>query len=63
MSRTSTAVKRRYNQKTYKRWIAEIRNAEYDEIEAARGDMSRAEFLRTIFRFYAEHNGTEETEE
>ena len=42
-TRTSTAVKRRYNQKTYKRVIADLKFDEYDEFERLRGDMSRAE--------------------
>ena len=47
---TSSAVKRKYNAKTYKRWTADIKNDEFDEIEAVRADtgLSRAEFLKKL---------------
>lgn len=54
MSTTSSAVKRRYNSKTYKRFTADLRNEVYDEIEEARGDMSRAAFLLMLFREHQE---------
>jgi hypothetical protein len=50
MGRTSTAVKRRYNDKTYTRWYADMRNAEYEELEKLRGDMSRPDFLRYLIK-------------
>ena len=46
MGKTSTEVKRRYNDKTYKRWFADLRTGDFDRIEALRGDMSRATFLK-----------------
>lgn len=52
MSSTSTEVKRRYNEKTYKRWFADLRHEDFEKIEAARGDMSRAQFLKTMFEYY-----------
>ena len=32
MGKTSTEVKRRYNEKTYKRWFADLRNEDFDRI-------------------------------
>lgn len=52
MGRTSTAVKQRYNDKTYKRWFLSLRNEVFDEIEAKREEtgLSRAEFLKMLFK-------------
>ena len=52
MSKTSTQVKRRYNEKTYKRWFADIRIEEFEKIEALRGEMSRAAFLKMLLDAY-----------
>ena len=52
MSKTSTQVKRRYNDNTYKRWFADIRIEEFERIEALRGDMSRAAFLKMMLDHY-----------
>lgn len=49
---TSTAVKRKYNEKTYKRFYADIKIAEFEELEKLRGDLSRADFLRKLVRLY-----------
>ena len=49
---TSTAVKRKYNQKTYKRFIADLRIEDFEKIEKLRGDMSRAEFLKMLVDKY-----------
>lgn len=46
MGKTSTEVKRRYNEKTYKRWFADLRKEEFERIEILRGEMSRAAFLK-----------------
>lgn len=54
MSTTSTAVKRRYNEKTYKRFYADLRISDYEKLEAARGEMSRAQFLLMLFDHYQE---------
>ena len=54
MGYTSTEVKRRYNEKTYKRFVADIKIADYERIEAARGDMSRAQLLMKMFEAYLE---------
>lgn len=45
---TSSAVKRRYNAKHYKKFMAEIKFEFFDRIEAYRKkeNMSRAEFLQ-----------------
>jgi len=59
MSKTSTEVKRRYNDKTYKRWFADIRIEEFERIEAMRGDMSRSAFLNMLLDAY---NGKSEEE-
>lgn len=48
---TSTAVKRRYNDKTYTRFVADLRNelyAEVDQYIKARG-ISRAKFIQIAF--------------
>lgn len=48
---TSTAVKRRYNNKTYKRFFADIRIEEYDEIDAfirSRG-WSKPDFVKAAY--------------
>ena len=49
---TSTAVKRRYNDKTYKRFFADIRIEDYDEIDAfiqSKG-WSKAEFIKSAYK-------------
>lgn len=50
MGYTSTDVKRRYNEKNYKRWFVSLRNEVFDEIEAVREEtgLSRAEFLKML---------------
>lgn len=60
MGRTSTEVKRRYNEKTYKRWAADLRNEDYSRIEALRGEMSRAKFLKTLIDFYCDNRKEED---
>ena len=45
MSNTSSAVKRRYNEKTYSRFTADIKKDDFERIESLRGDMSRSAFL------------------
>jgi len=59
MGKTSTDVKRRYNEKTYKRWFADLRNEDFEQIESLRGDMSRAQFLKKLLNIYTEHTGPE----
>lgn len=50
MGYTSTAVKRRYNAKTYTDWRVALRNEVFTEIEEIRGQtgLSRAEFLKML---------------
>ena len=48
MSRTSSEVKRRYNNKTYKRWSADLRLEDFSRLEDLRGEMSRAAFLKEL---------------
>lgn len=60
MGKTSTEVKRRYNEKTYKRWFADLRNEEFEKVEDLRGDMSRAQFLQHLIAFYEFQNRSEE---
>ena len=47
---TSTDVKRRYNEKTYKRWFLSLKNADFEIIERIREEtgLSRAEFLKML---------------
>lgn len=52
MGKTSSAVKRRYNAKTYKRFTADIKIDEFEEIEELRGERSRAQFLRDLVATY-----------
>lgn len=52
MGKTSTEVKRRYNEKTYKRWFADLRKEDFERIEALRGEQSRAEFLKFLIQSY-----------
>lgn len=59
MSTTSTAVKRRYNEKTYTRWYADVHKEDYEALEAARGEMSRAKFLLLLFREYQQNHPQE----
>ena len=47
-----TSAKRRYNSKTYTRWAADLRNEDFEKIEALRGEMSRAEFLKMLVSSY-----------
>jgi len=58
--KTSSAVKRKYNAKTYKRFIADIKIAEFEEIEKLHGEMSRAQFLRELVKTYKEANNINE---
>ena len=55
MSKTSTEVKRRYNAKTYKRWTVDLRNEEFDRIEAMRGELSRSQFLKMLIAEYEKY--------
>lgn len=52
MGKTSTAVKRRYNAKTYTRWAVDLRNEDFEKLEALRGEMSRAQFLKLLIANY-----------
>lgn len=47
---TSTSVKRKYNEKTYTRWYADLRKEVYSKIEKKREEtgLSRAEFLKML---------------
>ena len=53
MGKTSSAVKRKYNEKTYKRFTADLRIEDFERIEELRGNMSRAEFLKFLVSKYA----------
>lgn len=50
MGKTSTAVKRKYNAKTYTRWSVDLRNEDFETIEALREKMklSRSQFLKAL---------------
>lgn len=52
MGKTSSAVKRKYNEKTYKRFTADLRIEDFERIEELRGNMSRAEFLKFLVSKY-----------
>lgn len=57
MGYTSTAVKARYNKKTYKQFNAPLRIEEFEKIETEREKlgMSRAEFLKFLHNYYTEN--------
>lgn len=57
MGATSTASKRKYNDKTYKRWAVDLRFEDYDRIEQARGELSRAQFLKKLLDLYGKSQG------
>ena len=52
MSKTSTAAKRRYNDKTYTRWATDLRNEDFKKIEEMRGELSRSQFLKKLIEVY-----------
>ena len=52
MGKTSTDSKRKYNAKTYTRWAADLRNEDFQKIEALRGDLSRSQFLKKLINAY-----------
>lgn len=58
MGKTSSAVKRKYNEKTYKRWSADIKNEKFEIIEKLREEMrmSRAGFLQFLADKYIDDN-------
>ena len=50
MGYTSTAVKEKYNKKTYTNWQVKLRNEVFEEVESIREEtgLSRAEFLKML---------------
>ena len=54
MGKTSTAAKRRYNDKTYKRWTVDLRIEDFEMIDALRGALSRSQFLLKAAEAYKE---------
>lgn len=52
MGYTSTAVKERYNKKTYTNWQVKLRNEVFEQVESLREreGMSRAEFLKMLIK-------------
>lgn len=52
MSKTSTASKRKYNEKTYKRWLVDLRIEDFEKIEKLRGDLSRSQFLMKLVELH-----------
>lgn len=59
MGKTSTEVKRRYNEKTYSRIAIDLRKEDYSRFETARGEMSRAQFLLKLLELYENHYSPE----
>lgn len=57
MGKTSSAVKNRYNAKTYSIFSASLKKAEFEEVERLRGDKSRPEFLRELIAVYKQSRG------
>lgn len=56
MGKTSSAVKRRYNEKVYSRFVCDLKKDDFERIENLRqiGEMSRAEFLLMLVDKYCE---------
>ena len=56
MGKTSSAVKRRYNEKVYSRFVCDLKKEDFERIETLRQlrDMSRAEFLLMLVDKYCE---------
>ncbi len=59
MGKTSTQVKRRYNDKTSTRWVVDLRNEDFAKIESLRGEMSRAVFLKHLIDRYEQEQEPE----
>lgn len=55
MGYTSTAVKSRYNAKTYTRFECSLRNEDFAKIDSMRGGLSRAAFLKHLVAVYEEY--------
>ena len=55
-TRTSSAVKQRYNEKTYTQWNCMLKKEEFAEMEALRKSLglSRREFLLMLAKRYTE---------
>lgn len=63
MSTTPSAVKRKYNAKTYSRWTADLRKEDFEKIEQLRGDLSRSQFLlKLVEAYYPEEKAPEEAQ-
>ncbi len=62
MSKTSTEAKKRYNSKTYSRFVADLRNEDFEKVETLRGDMSRAAFLKMLVDRYCKDLQQADTE-
>ena len=56
MGKTSSAVKRRYNEKVYSRFVCDLKKDDFERIENLRqiGEMSRSEFLLMLVDKYCE---------
>ncbi len=52
MGKTSTAAKRKYNDKTYTRWGVDLRKEDFEKVERLRGEMSRSQFLKMLIDKY-----------
>lgn len=63
MAKTSTAVKQRYIDKTYKQWSLKLRNEDFAVIENIREHegLSRAEFLKMLVEKYCIDNDAKDT--
>ena len=60
MGKTSSAVKRRYNEKVYSRFACDLKKEDFERIETLRGEKSRAEFLLMLVDKYCNDNETRE---
>lgn len=52
MGKTSSEVKRRYNQKTYSAWTVYLHKEVAEHYAELKGDMSRAEWLKMLVDAY-----------
>lgn len=58
MGKTSTAVKRKYNAKTYTSWRVDLKNDFFSYVEKIREQigLSRPEFLKMLLDYYTSNN-------
>jgi hypothetical protein len=58
MSATSWQVKKKYNDKTYKRFACDLKISDFEEIENFREEqnLSRSQLVKMLYDFYKNNN-------